>query len=98
RFDCDWSSDVCSSDLLIDRGAEIDPIEQNWNNTPINFAVWHDYPRMIELLGAHTRNIGTLVFAGNVDRVRELVRAEPDLAKGDRSEERRVGKECRSGW
>ncbi len=38
--------------LLIERGAEVDPIEENWNNTPLGLAVYHDHPRMIELLGA----------------------------------------------
>src|SRR2546430_6519983 len=26
RFDCDWSSDVCSSDLIGKRGAEVDKL------------------------------------------------------------------------
>src|SRR2546430_3883911 len=57
RFDCDWSSDVCSSDLL--------PAEQ----------------LAVELL--------------ELDRV-----FAHDLEVDDwlRSEERRVGKECRSRW
>src|SRR6266478_4438003 len=56
RFDCDWSSDVCSSDL----------------RSPVALAVAPD--------GGH-------VYV--VNQGDETVR---------RSEERRVGKECRSRW
>ena len=40
------ASPNCSSSA----GAEVDPYELNYNNTPLDFAVYHDYPRMIELL------------------------------------------------
>src|SRR2546430_4721822 len=79
RFDCDWSSDVCSSDLL-----EL----KNTINT------------MVDQLNS---------FASEVTRVAREVGTEGALGgqaivKGvggtwkDRSEERRVGKECRSRW
>jgi hypothetical protein len=29
--------------LLIRRGAEIDPVESNWNNTSIDFAIYHEH-------------------------------------------------------
>src|SRR6516165_12066611 len=51
RFDCDWSSDVCSSDLAT-TPATIHSAQFTWDST----------------------------------------------AMGKRSEERRVGKECRSRW
>src|SRR2546429_181762 len=48
----------------------------------------------VELLGAFRRGRGVVVFAGH------LVRGEGACAEllDDRSEERRVGKECRSRW
>ena len=67
--------------LLIRRGAQIDPVELNWNNTPMDFAVWHEYPRMIGLLGRYTSDVGNLTFVGNVARLRELLAAQPELAK-----------------
>src|SRR3989475_5752218 len=79
RFDCDWSSDVCSSDLYL-------------------------LQRVIELVdreAAHAR-------AGGSARIRAKLNglADPDVIAalyrasqaGVRSEERRVGKECRSRW
>src|SRR5688572_32962319 len=58
RFDCDWSSDVCSSDLGFTSHFEV-------------------------VVGLHPRRM----------RIAAL-----DPAIGLRSEERRVGKECRSWW
>jgi len=67
--------------LLIRRGAQIDPVEVHWNNTPFDFAVYHEFPRMIGLLGRYSSDIGNLVFVGNVARLRELLNAQPELAK-----------------
>src|SRR2546430_11256307 len=65
RFDCDWSSDVCSSDLH----DELDVLQQAFGFTQedIKFIM--------------------IPMAMNGE--------EP---VGSRSEERRVGKECRSRW
>ncbi len=67
--------------LLIQRGAEVDPYELNYNNTPLDFAVYHDHPRMIELLIPHSRDVWNLTFAGALDRLREVLSAEPHLAR-----------------
>lgn len=66
--------------LLVERGAAIDPIEGNWYNTPLGFAVYHDHPRMIELLSPHSRDVWNLAFTGQVERLREVLSAEPQLA------------------
>src|SRR2546427_5717482 len=63
RFDCDWSSDVCSSDLRA----------------------------LGDCAPAETAN----ALAALLDDPDQQVREETRLA---RSEERRVGKECRSRW
>src|SRR5207237_7249135 len=65
RFKCDWSSDVCSSDLLacLRRGAQE----------------------------------GQAVAGGHGAAQGEHEPGEQVLAE-ERSEERRVGKECRSRW
>src|SRR2546430_9440714 len=70
RFDCDWSSDVCSSDLcevkLSSERAETDPGEH---------------------LGIGLGSLGA-----------QLYLAPGHVLPALRSEERRVGKECRSRW
>src|SRR2546430_6118660 len=80
RFDCDWSSDVCSSDLngigsLQYTGTSI------LMSQPETGALITEYA----LNGGVNRTIGHLRRTGHED--------DPE-----RSEERRVGKECRSRW
>src|SRR5690606_40732481 len=84
RFSRDWSSDVCSSDLGLHLGAE--------NGVDAGEAVEGEY-----------RFLDADVVQLTLDEVeaREALAghdAGGDLGDGQRSEERRVGKECRSGW
>src|SRR5260221_7080165 len=79
---CDWSSDVCSSDL----GVDVDDVQHR--------------PMDAFGIGRHQRH-GRI--RPDVDINSELFR--PTLEQFDhvcddivRSEERRVGKECRSRW
>src|SRR2546430_10219916 len=69
RFDCDWSSDVCSSDLEV---------------VVINRGKRH---------GLEPGNVLAVDQAGDV--VRDLYGGGRKIG---RSEERRVGEECRSRW
>jgi ankyrin repeat protein len=68
--------------LLIERGAELEPVETNWNNTPLDHAMYGNLTRMMEFLSRFTRDVFRLTFIGNIERLRELLSAEPDLAKG----------------
>jgi uncharacterized protein len=67
--------------LLIERGAEIDMREENWNNTPLDCAVYSQNQRMIDLLAPHTRDIWNLVYTGQVERLRELLSEKPERAR-----------------
>ncbi|HUF51251.1 MAG TPA: ankyrin repeat domain-containing protein [Longimicrobiales bacterium] len=67
--------------LLIDRGAAIDPVETRYGNTPLGFAVHDYYEPMIELLGRHSRDMWNLIFTGRVDRVRAVLRETPEVAR-----------------
>lgn len=67
--------------LLIERGAEIEPVELNWNNTPLDNALYENLPRMIEFLSRFTRDVFRLTWIGNIEHLREVLNAEPDLAK-----------------
>src|SRR3989475_8218439 len=79
RFDCDWSSDVCSSDLLLARlfarPANVLVLDEPTNDLDIE---------TLEMLEDLLQNYDGTVFLVSHDR--------------SRSEERRVGKECRSRW
>jgi ankyrin repeat protein len=72
---------VAVAALLIERGAEIDPVGLNWDNTPLGAAVYAQHRRMIELLGQFSRDIWELTFVGNVERLRTLFAERPELAK-----------------
>src|SRR5260370_15508328 len=78
RFKCDWSSDVCSSDLS---------------------ALRHLLGLLDAFLGQVTFRVrrALRVFAVNGDPVPHNVELHNSLSM-KRSEERRVGKECRSRW
>jgi hypothetical protein len=66
--------------FLIERGAEIDPVESNWGATPLGFANYGQKTAMIELLGRASSNIWELTSAGQIERLRELLTAQPELA------------------
>src|SRR5262245_1273172 len=67
--------------LLIDRGAEIDPVETTWGGTPIGTATYFGSKGAIDVLSQFSRDIVALTFNGKVERVRELVEADPSLAR-----------------
>lgn len=75
-----YNDSVRVGELLIERGAEIDPVESNWGNTPLDAAVHSHSSRMIELLGQVSRDVWNLTFTGKVERVREVLASEPQLA------------------
>lgn len=68
-------------ELLVARGAEIDPVETTWQGTPIGTATYVGCQRVIDFLSRYSRDIGTLTFNGKVERVRQLVEADPSLAR-----------------
>src|SRR2546430_8858543 len=80
RFDCDWSSDVCSSDLLAVSGSR-----RTFFRTQVSAA------------NADDSGVGEdrAVTSEPLLRLADEIRTE---AWELRSEERRVGKECRSRW
>jgi ankyrin repeat protein len=71
---------VNAAQVLVDRGAEIDPVEKNWGNTPLAAAIYGQHQRVIDLLGNDSRDVWSLTFIGRVDRLRELFREKPERA------------------
>lgn len=66
--------------VLLDRGAEIDPVEQRYNSTPLGHATFHGRSEMVALLAPRSRDIRGLCFSGQIERLRELLAREPHLA------------------
>jgi len=67
--------------LLIDRGADLEAVESNWNNTPLDFALYGNLPRMTQLLSDVSSDVFRLTWCGNLKRLRQLLSEKPDLAK-----------------
>src|SRR5260370_31778339 len=81
RFKCDWSSDVCSSDL----------------RTPLQ--VRADRPLLRRAGPARTWSGVLFTLAARLQRIVAAARRGGRILRSrTRSEERRVGKECRSRW
>lgn len=68
-------------DLLIRRGAEVDYRESNYGATALDFAIYGERRRSIEALEKHSADVWTLTFLGKVERLRELLAREPELAR-----------------
>src|SRR2546430_3989930 len=81
RFDCDWSSDVCSSDLFLM------PIEDIFSISGRGTVVTGRIERGKVKVGEEIEIVG-------FRDTRKTVVTGVEM----RSEERRVGKECRSRW
>src|SRR3989454_3262808 len=92
RLQGDWSSDVCSSDLSIARGRVV-AVDAQW--TPDRRTIETLVTLEVEsyLKGALGGTVQFRVPGGTLGRFRSIVVGAPE-----RSEERRVGKECRSRW
>src|SRR5206468_4405195 len=92
RSDRDWSSDVCSSDLA-------DFTEDANTFTSANLS---NYQAVVFLLttGDVLDTNQQAAFQGFIQAGGGYVgvHSAADTERGWRSEERRVGKECRSGW
>src|SRR2546427_10900783 len=95
RFDCDWSSDVCSSDLML----------QQWAQERDRQLLAERYLAAKEQAEQALEAKSRFLSAASHDLRQPLhalgllvETARQRNADGARSEERRVGKECRSRW
>ena len=71
---------IAAATFLIERGAEVDPIESTYGSTPIGWATHGDHAEMIRLLSAASRDVWRLCFNGCVDRLRTVLAETPGLA------------------
>src|SRR3546814_13985250 len=103
----DWSSDVCSSDLLPDYAPAAFPVEF-WDlfgsqGHPLRTTVSEIGPLLLaRLLELNETQAGVLAIAFEVAEDEGLLLLDLKALRSLRSEERRVGKEgvntCRSRW
>lgn len=70
--------------LLIDRGAEIDPVDAHYGTTPIAWAFWGGQRKSVDLLAPHSHDLWVLAPAGYVERLRSVLDTEPARAMARR--------------
>lgn len=72
---------VRSAAVLLARGATVDAREEHYHAVPLGIASWAQQRRMVELLGAVSRDVWELAYSGRVDRLRVVLGEEPGLAR-----------------
>lgn len=75
-----WGSEQ-SAAVLIARGADVDARDKNYDSPPLGWAAWAVNQRMMEVLGRHSRDVWYLTYTGRVDRLREVLGEQPELAR-----------------
>jgi ankyrin repeat protein len=76
-----YSDALAIAELLIARGAQIDPRETRYGSTPLWGAVWAQRQRMIDLLSPLSSDVWSLAFIGKVERLRKVLDVEPNFAR-----------------
>ncbi|HET8761985.1 MAG TPA: ankyrin repeat domain-containing protein, partial [Gemmatimonadales bacterium] len=69
------------AELLIARGADVDAHDRAYHSPPIGWATYFQQERMIACLARYSRDIWRLVYNGRVERLRQLLGEEPELAR-----------------
>jgi ankyrin repeat protein len=67
--------------ILIERGAQIDPVDSMHDGTPLWWAMWGKQQVTIDVLSPFSRDLWALTATGNVERVRAVLTAAPRLAE-----------------
>jgi ankyrin repeat protein len=67
--------------LLLERDADVNIRETQYRATPMGFASHYDHRTMIDILTPHSRDVWCLANQGKLDRLRDLLAAEPQRAR-----------------
>jgi ankyrin repeat protein len=78
-----WSNSLGAVKALVERGAEIDPVEQNYGGTPFGNASHFLFRDVMDYLAPLTRDVWNLCYNGYLDRLREVIEEKPDRARVD---------------
>lgn len=76
-----YHDSVDVAELLISRGATVDPIGRKYGNTPLGGAMHCGSTKMIALLKEISRSAWEVGYAGNIERLRELLTEKPERAR-----------------
>src|SRR5690606_39677909 len=92
RFSRDWSSDVCSSDLWV--------YSKQTSGPKKDFGLPFSPPLTGDVMASYTFGNMLLFKSPTIGAQYRVTAAQDEIVPPEktRSEERRVGKECRSRW
>jgi ankyrin repeat protein len=76
-----YANAVRVANLLLERGAEVDPVESNWGNTPLGAAAYAQHAPMIALLTPKSRDVWELTQVGALERLRDILDEKPERAR-----------------
>jgi ankyrin repeat protein len=78
-----WSNALDAAKALVERGAEIDPVEENYGGTPFGNASHFLHRDVMELLAPLTKDVWNLTYNGYLDRLRAVLEEKPERARVD---------------
>lgn len=78
-----WSDSFEVVKTLVERGAEIDSVEQNYGGTPFGNASHFLHRRVMDYLAPLTKDVWNLTYNGYLDRLREVIEEKPERARVD---------------
>ena len=78
-----WSNALHAARALVARGAEVDPVEQNYGGTPFGNASHFLYRDVMDFLAPLTTDVWNLTYNGYLDRLREVLAEKPERARVD---------------
>ena len=91
---CDWSSDVCSSDLAISYGG----YRQKSREAQPTIPQLKEDMKIMHAMGIRILRTYNVQLAQAPNILKAISELKEEDENFERSEERRVGKECRSRW
>jgi ankyrin repeat protein len=78
-----WSDAVDAARALVDRGAEIDSVEENYGGTAFGNAAHFLHRKVMDFLAPLTKDVWNLTYNGYLDRLREVLAEDPRRARVD---------------
>jgi uncharacterized protein len=67
--------------LLVNRGAQIDPVDATHDGTPLWWAMWGGQQATVDVLAPRSADLWALSALGRIDRIRAVVAQNPESAK-----------------
>ena len=81
--DAGYHNALDAAKALVQRGAEIDPVENRYGGTPLGGASHYLHQEVMDFLAPLSRDVWNLTYNGYLDRLREVLAEKPERARVD---------------